>query len=94
MFTYGHISEQPQGQLCASHHQYDEDTDKYFNFMVKLGLLPTFQTFSIGPYLPCPSEEKENMLAPKTRLHQPIWRYLGAWKTLEALNLYIFTLLV
>ncbi|KAG1463901.1 hypothetical protein G6F46_002693 [Rhizopus delemar] len=86
MFTYGHVSEQLNGQLCASHHQYDEETDEYVNFMVKLGPIPSFQTFSLGPYLPLPADEKENMSKPDVRLHQPIWRHLGAWKTLEALK--------
>lgn len=86
MFTYGHISKQLQGQLCASHHQYDEETDEFVNFMVKLGPFPTFQTFSIGPYLPLPPGEKEQLPAPEPRLHQPIWRHLGAWKTMEALK--------
>ncbi|KAI8647630.1 putative carotene oxygenase [Parasitella parasitica] len=86
MFTYGHVSKQLQGQLCASHHQYDEDTDEYVNFMVKLGPFPTFQTFSLGPYMPSPPGEKEAMPAPEPRLHQPIWRHLGAWKTMEALK--------
>lgn len=86
MFTYGHISEQLQGQLCASHHQYDEETDEYVNFMVKLGPLPTFQTYSLGPYLISPPGEKEELPPPEPRLHQPIWRHLGAWKTLEPLK--------
>ncbi|KAG2202662.1 hypothetical protein INT47_002094 [Mucor saturninus] len=86
MFTYGHVSQQLQGQLCASHHQYDEETDEYVNFMVKLGPFPTFQSYSIGPYLPSPVTEKEKIAAPEPRLHQPIWRHLGAWKTLEALK--------
>ncbi|EPB86031.1 hypothetical protein HMPREF1544_07191 [Mucor circinelloides 1006PhL] len=86
MFTYAHVSKKLQGQLCASHHQYDEETDEYINFMVKLGPFPTFQTFSLGPYLPSPPGEKEAMPAPEPRLHQPIWRHLGAWKTMEALK--------
>jgi torulene dioxygenase len=86
MFTYGHISELLQGQLCASHHQYDEETDEYVNFMVKLGPFPTFQSYSLGPYMISPPGEKEEMPAPEPRLHQPIWRHLGAWKTLEALK--------
>ncbi|KAI8333229.1 putative carotene oxygenase [Blakeslea trispora] len=85
MFTYNHVSKKLQGQLCASHHQYDEETDEYVNFMVKLGPFPTFQTFTLGPYLPHP-EQKEQVPAPEARLHQPIWRHLGAWKTMEALK--------
>ncbi|KAI9472364.1 MAG: putative carotene oxygenase [Benjaminiella poitrasii] len=84
MFTYAHVSKKLQGQLCASHHQYDEEADEYINFMVRLGPFPTFQTFTLGPYLP--SGEKEQVAAPEPRLHQPIWRHLGAWKTLEALK--------
>lgn len=86
MFTYAHVSKKLQGQLCASHHQYDEETDEYINFMVKLGPFPTFQTFSLGPYLPSSLGEKEAMPAPEPRLHQPIWRHLGAWKTMESLK--------
>ncbi|CAO3696984.1 unnamed protein product [Rhizopus stolonifer] len=84
MFTYGHVSEQLDGQLCASHHQYDEEKDEYVNFMVRLGPIPAFQTFALGPYLP--SVTKEKISAPEPRLHEPIRRHLGAWKTMEALK--------
>ncbi|CEJ04660.1 hypothetical protein RMCBS344292_18615 [Rhizopus microsporus] len=85
-FTYGHVNEQLQGQLCASHHQYDEETDEYINFTVKLGPVPSFQTFSIGPYLPTSPGGKEKASEQQVRVHQPIWRHLGAWKTIEALK--------
>ncbi|KAI8376534.1 putative carotene oxygenase [Radiomyces spectabilis] len=81
MFTYGHISDKLQGQLCASHHQYDEETDEYVNFMVKLGPFPSFQLFILGPYLPNPSQPP-----PEPRLCEPIWRHLGAWKTMQPLK--------
>ncbi|KAJ2955341.1 hypothetical protein NQZ79_g8644 [Umbelopsis isabellina] len=86
MFTYGHIDSQLKGQLCASHHQYDEHANEYVNFMVSLGPLPSFQSFSIGPYLPLPAGQgyEEQHLA--TTVHEPVWRHLGAWKTLEPLK--------
>jgi torulene dioxygenase len=86
MFTYSHVSEKIQGQLCASHHQYDEEADEYVNFMVKLGPFPSFQTFTLGPYLPSPPGEKEQLPPPEPKLHQPIWRHLGSWKTLQSLK--------
>lgn len=81
MFTYGHVDKKIQGLLCASHHQYDESSNEYVNFMVRLGPFPSFQPFLTGPYLPTPSQP-----APKTRLCEPIWRNLGAWNTMEPLK--------
>ncbi|KAH8547486.1 carotene dioxygenase [Umbelopsis sp. PMI_123] len=83
MFTYGHVDKNIKGQLCASHHQYDEETDEFVNFMVTLGPLPSFQSFTIGPYLPKLSIKTQEIT---TTLHEPIWRHLGAWKTLEPLK--------
>ncbi|KAL0081393.1 carotene dioxygenase [Phycomyces blakesleeanus] len=86
MFTYGHVNDKLQGQLCASHHQYDEETDEYVNFTVRLGPIPSFQSYTLGPYLPTPPGSKEKMPAPQVRLHEPIYRHLGAWRTLEPLK--------
>lgn len=83
MFTYGHIDKKIQGQLCASHHQYDEEADEYVNFMVNLGPFPSFQSFTIGPYLPNASLKDQEV---EGTVHEPIWRHLGAWKTLEPLK--------
>lgn len=84
MFTYEHVNNQIKGMLCASHHQFDEETNEYVNFMVELGPMPSFQTFSLSPYLPLP--EKQELPEPELRLHQPIWRHLGSWKTMETLK--------
>lgn len=83
MFTYSHVDKIVKGQLCASHHQYDEETDEYVNFMVTLGPFPSFQSFTIGPYLPKPSLEYQDITA---TVHEPVWRHLGAWRTLEPLK--------
>lgn len=81
MFTYEHVNSQIKGMLCASHHQFDEETNEYVNFMVKLGPMPSFQTFSLGPYLPTTDQP-----VPQLRLHQPIWRHLGSWRNMETLK--------
>ena len=83
MFTYGHVDKSIKGQLCASHHQYDEETDEFVNFMVTLGPFPSFQSFTIGPYLPKVSIGTQEVMA---TLHEPVWRHLGAWKTMEPLK--------
>ncbi|KAF7730095.1 hypothetical protein EC973_003041 [Apophysomyces ossiformis] len=74
MFTYGHVHDKLQGQLCASHHQQDDETGEYVNFMVRLGPIPSFQVFFL------------DKVSGKPRLCEPIYRHLGAWKTLEALK--------
>jgi torulene dioxygenase len=86
MFTYGHVDKKLKGQLCASHHQYDEAADEYVNFMVSLGPFPSFQSFSIGPYLPRPTGSGNVEEKVTTAFHEPVWRHLGAWKTLEPLK--------
>ncbi|KAI8336728.1 putative carotene oxygenase [Chlamydoabsidia padenii] len=87
MFTYAHVDKNIQGLLCASHHQYDETTNEYVNFMVRLGPFPSFQPFLIGPYLPTsPSDSTPPLPPPKTQLCEPIWRNLGAWNTMEPLK--------
>ncbi|KAI8989304.1 putative carotene oxygenase [Pilobolus umbonatus] len=86
MFTYAHVDGKIQGQLCASHHQYDEEADEYINFIVKLGPFPSFQTFTISNYLPNAPGEKEQLPPSEVTLHEPMWRHLGAWKTLNALK--------
>ncbi|CAO3591814.1 unnamed protein product [Absidia cylindrospora] len=89
MFTYAHVDKKIQGLLCASHHQYDEGSNKYVNFMVRLGPFPSFQPFMIGPYLPETSDEAISSSPPpppKTQLCEPIWRNLGAWQTMEPLK--------
>ncbi|KAI7865372.1 carotene dioxygenase [Spinellus fusiger] len=86
MFTYGHVNDKLQGMLCASHHQYDEEADEYVNFMVRLGPVPIFQSYALGPYLPSPPDTKEQMPSPEPRLHEPIYRHLGAWKTMKSLK--------
>lgn len=83
MFTHKHVDKKLWGMLCASHHQFDEETNEYVNFMVRLGPIPSFQTFTISPFLP---RKDETMPPPTTRVHEPIWRQLGAWKTLEFLK--------
>lgn len=80
MFTYKHVNEKLWGMLCASHHQYDEETNEYVNFMVRLGPIPSFQTFTLGPY------HGKSIEAPKAHMHEPIWRHLGSWKTMEILK--------
>ncbi|KAG0163455.1 hypothetical protein DFQ28_011668 [Apophysomyces sp. BC1034] len=74
MFTYGHVDDALQGQLCASHHQQDDETGEFVNFMVRLGPIPSFQVFSL------------DSKSAKPRLCEPIYRHLGAWKTIEALK--------
>lgn len=82
MFQYQHIDKKLWGLLCASHHQSDEDTNEYINFMLRLGPIPSFQLFSLSPYLPVDPD----MAPPTTRLYEPIWRHLGSWKTTEVLK--------
>ncbi|KAI8142733.1 carotene dioxygenase [Fennellomyces sp. T-0311] len=84
MFTHKHIDKKLWGMLCASHHQYDDETNEYINFMVRLGPIPSFQTFSLSPYHPVPG--KENMPPPEATVHEPIWRHLGSWNTMETLR--------
>ncbi|KAI9306813.1 putative carotene oxygenase [Cunninghamella echinulata] len=92
MFTYAHVNNLIQGQLCASHHQFDEQKNEYVNFMVRLGPFPSFQPFIISPYLPSTNEKRNEkdkstiLPLPKTRLCEPIWRHLGAWQTMEPLK--------
>ncbi|CAO3621419.1 unnamed protein product [Cunninghamella blakesleeana] len=92
MFTYAHISNLIQGQLCASHHQFDEEKNEYVNFMVRLGPFPSFQPFILSPYLPSTTandddNEKATNLAPVTpKLCEPIWRHLGSWQSMEPLK--------
>lgn len=82
LFTYAHVDKKLWGMLCASHHQYDKDTNEYVNFMVRLGPIPSFQTFTIKPFSPT----LDDMPPPETTVHEPIWRHLGAWKTMEVLK--------
>ncbi|KAG2221753.1 hypothetical protein INT45_003393 [Circinella minor] len=86
MFTYSHVDKKLWGMLCSSHHQYDEETNEYVNFMVRLGPFPSFQTFTIGPYAPQPGKEEEDMPPSETTVHEPIWRHLGSWNTMETLK--------
>ncbi|ORX51266.1 putative carotene oxygenase [Hesseltinella vesiculosa] len=68
-FTYAHVSQQLQGQLCASHHQYDEIAGDYVNFMVTLAPSLSFQPFSI--------RHSHGEWASKVRTFQPITQHLG-----------------
>ncbi|KAI9316192.1 putative carotene oxygenase [Dichotomocladium elegans] len=86
MFTYSHIDKKLWGLLCASHHQYDRETNEYVNFMVRLGPIPSFQTFSIRPFLKEPNSGDDEMSPPTTTVHEPIWRHLGSWNTMETLK--------
>jgi torulene dioxygenase len=83
MITYGRYSSYLDGPLSPSHHQFDEETNEFVNFVLKPGPFPTYQLFSIGPYSPI--KEKE-LPAPEIRLYEPVWRHLGAWKTMRSLR--------
>ncbi|KAI8072594.1 carotenoid oxygenase [Gongronella butleri] len=68
-FTYEQVNPRLKGQLCASHHQFDEVRSEYVNFMVSLVPVLSFQPFVI--------RSGGEHWAAKVRTCQPITKHLG-----------------